>query len=259
MKQLFYLLAIFYSVTTAHGQIINGSFENGSNADLSGWDWTCLAQSYNDAPTGGGSWCIQVWGGNTQGCFPGYAYQKLPTITNGQTFILSGWAYAQTSPPIGLYFGKINNGIITLQAGDTTSSTTWTQLSTQSGFSLSIGDTALVVLYGGQAGGPVQGYGYFDLITLQSVTGINSIEQKFFIHAFPNPFNNQTVLQTDEYLNNATLTVVNIFGQTVKQIINISGQTIILFRDNLPGGLYFFRLSQDNKIITTNKIVITDL
>ena len=113
MKKLFLItLTVSFILTVVRGQVLNGSFENGSNSDLSNWKWTCLAQSYNNAPTGGGNWCIKVWGGNTQGCFPGYAYQKLPTITNGQTFILSGWAYAQTAPPIGLYFGKINNGTI---------------------------------------------------------------------------------------------------------------------------------------------------
>lgn len=258
MKKLLLGLTVFFTVTTLHGQILNGSFENGSNADLSNWEWTCLAQSYNNAPTGGGNWCIKVWGGNTQGCFPGYAYQKLPTITNGQTFILSGWAYAQTAPPIGLYFGKINSGIITLQAGDTTSSTSWTQLSIQSSFSLSTGDTALVVLNGGLAGGPVQGYGYFDLINLQQVSGINFLEHKQTVEVFPNPFYNQTTLKTDNFFHNATLTVDNIFGQTVKQIKNISGRTVTLFRDNLPSGLYFVRLTEDNKTFYADKLVIAD-
>jgi hypothetical protein len=258
MKQLLCILTGSLSFITSQGQILNGSFENGSNSDLTNWEWTCLAQSYNNAPTGGGNWCIKVWGGNTQGCFPGYAYQKIPSITNGLTFILSGWAFAQTAPPIGLYFGKINNGVVTLQSGDTTSSTSWTQLSIQSSFSLSSGDTALVVLYGGLAGGPVQGYGYFDLINLQQVTGINSLEQKQSVKIFPNPFNNQTILQTDNLLHNATLTVDNIFGQTVKQIKNISGQTVVLSRDNLASGLYFIRLTQDSKVITADKLVITD-
>jgi len=34
-----------------------------------------------------------------------------------------------------------------------------------------------------------------------------------------------TNLQTDKYLINATLTVYNLFGQQVKQIKNISGQS----------------------------------
>jgi hypothetical protein len=258
MKQLLSILTISLSYMTAQGQILNGSFENASNADLSNWEWTCGAISFNNAPAGGGNWCIKVSGGNTQGCFPGYAYQKIPAITNGQTYILSGWAFAQTSPPIGLYFGKMNNGTITLQAGDTTYSTSWTQLSTQTSFSLSPGDTALVVLYGGLAGGPVQGYGYFDLINLQQVTGINSPEQKQLINIFPNPFNNQTTLQTSNLLHNATLTVDNICGHTVKQIKNISGHTIVLSRDNLASGLYFVQLKEESKVIVTNKIVITD-
>jgi len=74
----------------------------------------------------------------------------------------------------------------------------------------------------------------------------------------PNPFSSQTVLQTDNFFHNATLTVDNCFGQTVKQIKNISGQTVTLFRDNLPSGLYFIRLTQDDKTLATDKLVITD-
>ena len=74
----------------------------------------------------------------------------------------------------------------------------------------------------------------------------------------PNPFILETTLQTDKIFKDATLTVYNSFGQQVKQIKNISGQTITLYRDNLPFGLYFIRLTQDNQVITTDKLVITD-
>jgi hypothetical protein len=74
----------------------------------------------------------------------------------------------------------------------------------------------------------------------------------------PNPFSRQTTLHTDNPLKNATLTVYNSFGQRVKQIENISGQSITLNRDNLPCGLYILRLTQDNKIFTTDKLIITD-
>lgn len=78
------------------------------------------------------------------------------------------------------------------------------------------------------------------------------------IHISPNPFSTQTTLQTDSLLKNATLTVYNSFGQIEKQIKNISGQTITVHRDNLPSGLYFIWLTQDNKTITTNKLLIMD-
>ena len=75
---------------------------------------------------------------------------------------------------------------------------------------------------------------------------------------FPNPFSAQTTLQTDNIFKGATLTVYNCYGQAVKQTGNLSGQTIILQRENLPSGLYFIRLTQDNKTFSADKLVITD-
>jgi hypothetical protein len=74
----------------------------------------------------------------------------------------------------------------------------------------------------------------------------------------PNPFTSQTALHTVDYLNNATLIVDNCFGQAVSQIKNITGQTIIFNRDNLPSGLYFIRLIQDSKVVVAHKLFITD-
>jgi hypothetical protein len=49
-----------------------------------------------------------------------------------------------------------------------------------------------------------------------------------------------------------------VFGQEVKQVAGISGQTINLNRDNLPGGFYFARLIQNNKIIAGSKLIINN-
>jgi hypothetical protein len=86
----------------------------------------------------------------------------------------------------------------------------------------------------------------------------NKIEETKITEISPNPFSSQTILQIDNSLNNATLTVYNAIGQQVKQIKNISGQTITIQRDNLPNGLYFINLVQGNKIIASNKLVIID-
>lgn len=91
-----------------------------------------------------------------------------------------------------------------------------------------------------------------------TTTGINETVFSSAVNIFPNPFYTQTVLQADNILQNATLTVYNSFGQTVKQIKNISGQTVTLYRDNLTSGLYFIHLTQDNRQIITKKIIITD-
>ena len=78
------------------------------------------------------------------------------------------------------------------------------------------------------------------------------------ISIYPNPFSSSTMLQTDYLLINATLNVYNLYGQQVKLISNLYGHTITLYRDNLPSGLYFIRLTQGDKIILRNKLVITD-
>lgn len=88
--------------------------------------------------------------------------------------------------------------------------------------------------------------------------GISELVDNNSISIYPNPFSYQTTIQTDDYFKDATLTVYNYDGQLVKQIDNISGQTIILRRDELTKGLYLIRLKQDNKIITTAKLIITD-
>ncbi|HEY5122755.1 MAG TPA: T9SS type A sorting domain-containing protein [Ignavibacteria bacterium] len=91
-----------------------------------------------------------------------------------------------------------------------------------------------------------------------NITGVNELSNEETISVYPNPFFSETTLQSDKIFKDATLAVYNSCGQQVKQIKNISGRTIILHRDNLPSGLYFIRLTQDNKKITTYKLVITD-
>jgi len=101
---------------------------------------------------------------------------------------------------------------------------------------------------------------YFPItIILQNTTGINdNVVKNNEFTIYPNPFSFSTTLQADKIFKDATLTVYNSYGQTLKQIKNISEQTIILHRDNLPSGLYFIRLTENNNNFVTNKLVITD-
>ncbi|MCF8411426.1 MAG: T9SS type A sorting domain-containing protein, partial [Crocinitomicaceae bacterium] len=79
-----------------------------------------------------------------------------------------------------------------------------------------------------------------------------------FLSIFPNPFISSTTIQTIGNLKNASLTIYNSNGQTLKQIKNISEQTVSLTRDNLPSGFYYIRLTEENKIIALEKLIITD-
>lgn len=89
------------------------------------------------------------------------------------------------------------------------------------------------------------------------VTGIihENVSEKVSI--YPNPFDSYATLELHSPADHAEINIYNCFGQLVKQLQNISGQTVTLTRDNLPGGLYFLRLTEDNKTVTTNKLMIT--
>ena len=71
INQLFFLFTVLLTYSTVSGQIVNGDFEDGLNPDLSNWEWSCFAEPDSSTPPGGGYWSMKVWGGNTQGCFPG--------------------------------------------------------------------------------------------------------------------------------------------------------------------------------------------
>ncbi|TAL62601.1 MAG: T9SS type A sorting domain-containing protein [Bacteroidetes bacterium] len=92
--------------------------------------------------------------------------------------------------------------------------------------------------------------------TLLSIQQLSS-EAIPSVEIYPNPFSSQTTIHSGIPIKNATLTVFNSFGQTVKEIKNINGQTVVLSRDNLPNGLYFLRLTQYGKVIAEDKLVIT--
>lgn len=89
-------------------------------------------------------------------------------------------------------------------------------------------------------------------------SGIEENSNKEPVSVFPNPFSSQTTLQTTTLLNHATLKVYNTFGQLVTQLNNLSGQTITLYRDNLPAGLYYILLTENNRTIASEKLVISD-
>ena len=72
----------------------------------------------------------------------------------------------------------------------------------------------------------------------------------------PNPFTELTNITTN--IKEGVLTICNLYGQQIKQLKIVSDQTIILQRDNLPSGLYFINITQNNKIVATKKLVVVD-
>lgn len=104
----------------------------------------------------------------------------------------------------------------------------------------------------------IAGYKYYNnLVKCDINTGLDNFQMKKTYFS-PNPFSIQATLQTDNLLTNAILTVYNYLGQPVKEIKNISGQTVVLDRGNLSSGLYFIKLTQDNETLSKDKLLIVD-
>jgi hypothetical protein len=103
-----------------------------------------------------------------------------------------------------------------------------------------------------------RGYYRIDDVVISSLTGLESLQNNNNISIYPNPFTSQTTLRTENVFNDATITIYNMFGQIVKELKGISGQTITLNRDNLSNGMYFVKLIEENKITSLARTVIID-
>ena len=75
---------------------------------------------------------------------------------------------------------------------------------------------------------------------------------------YPNPFNKQTIIESQTFLKNACLKITNIYGITLKELNNINGEKITLERENLPSGIFYLQLFQNNRLIASTKLIITD-
>ncbi len=99
-----------------------------------------------------------------------------------------------------------------------------------------------------------------DSITVSQSVGIDEKNNKNNFIAFisPNPFNNFTIIKFNSDFNNVDLAIYNLSGQKVKSIDNFNGRQIKLEKENLKKGIYFIKLSRRNKIIETDKIIISE-
>jgi hypothetical protein len=87
---------------------------------------------------------------------------------------------------------------------------------------------------------------------------VNDLVYKNEISIYPNPFSSGTTIKISGNYEKFSFTIYNLWGQSVKQIRNITDGSTSLSRDALPSGLYFIHLMQDDKIVATDKLVITD-
>jgi hypothetical protein len=87
---------------------------------------------------------------------------------------------------------------------------------------------------------------------------INGTESDQHMIIYPDPFITTTTILFDPELNNSELNIYDLFGQKLRTINHISGSKMQIARGNLTSGIYFVNITQDNKIIATGKVVITE-
>jgi uncharacterized delta-60 repeat protein len=89
-------------------------------------------------------------------------------------------------------------------------------------------------------------------------SAVNLIDPNMNGHVYPNPCNSSCTLVFEEKINIGTLSVYDVFGQKIKSISNISGSSISVIQGDIPAGIYFCELTENNAIIFNSKILIVD-
>ena len=71
------------------------------------------------------------------------------------------------------------------------------------------------------------------------------------------PFSNSTTLEFKNDKNESyNLSIIDLNGQIVRQINNIKENRLIIKKENLNAGLYYFILRNDKEIINKGKLLI---
>lgn len=95
-------------------------------------------------------------------------------------------------------------------------------------------------------------------VITSKVLSSNEFKNDKIINFYPNPFSSYLTIKSTRSLENATLKILNSLGQEIKQINNIFGEIITINRENISNGVYLITISENNKLLITDKIIICD-
>ncbi|MFZ6052046.1 T9SS type A sorting domain-containing protein [Halocola ammonii] len=99
-------------------------------------------------------------------------------------------------------------------------------------------------------------------LNCSETTGVDSHfqDENESVTIFPNPFSTHTNIEFSNSINDGEveLYIYDVEGRKARVLKHFSGRKVELSRDNLPGGIYFIQLMQNNKTIATEKLIIMD-
>lgn len=99
---------------------------------------------------------------------------------------------------------------------------------------------------------------YFYTTDICNPASVESIEgEQNIISIYPNPFSTSATISINGQLKmgNGEFVMYDIFGREVKKL-SIANYPFSIQRDNLPSGVYFYKVNAENKIIGTGKVII---
>ena len=92
-------------------------------------------------------------------------------------------------------------------------------------------------------------------IDLKRPTSIDDIEESL-LSIYPNPFKNQTTVSfSNPTQSKAILKLIDSRGRTVRNYDGITGDSIIIKKEELPEGLYYIQLNLNNNVIRKHIVI----
>lgn len=92
-------------------------------------------------------------------------------------------------------------------------------------------------------------------LNLDTTTPIRDIQSLEGVSVFPNPMQQQTIIQLPADVGNVNIKLYDVFGKELRQFAT-SDETILLSKDNLSSGMYIFRIEDKKGRIHTGKLLI---
>lgn len=145
--------------------LLNTSFEKNGNPDLEGWTISVrpLAEIINDAPSGGGTYCLKLSASDPEG---GMGTITIPAANNKTNYKFSFWGKT-TQASSTAYFDLLRNGNVEKRSEINISDTVWTQYSVIDTFQVMNGDSIRIILQ--ERFTPLQLFeSHFDLVKVET-------------------------------------------------------------------------------------------
>jgi hypothetical protein len=104
---------------------------------------------------------------------------------------------------------------------------------------------------------PITGGTSMYLAKIGTPAGVEEETNQFTSLIFPNPFSISSTLKIENHkVHNATLSIYDISGKSVRTITSINSNNIEIDKGNLEDGIYFYRLTNGEGEISSGKFII---